>query len=169
MHYPQKYKDESPTTYTKLLINVGATDINGKTTDFSQGHVPNGKLLTTSALGQGITCMSNVGNAIQSNKKGTSYAALQVAGVAALLMTSSTGLHPYVAGSEGAYVQKVYEKIQTLHWQRPEGDTPMLWNGIEGDVIPEITKEDYDSDTRRILGDGSSSENGGSDTKMTGT
>jgi hypothetical protein len=112
--------------------------------------------------------MSNVGDAILNNNQGTSIAAPQVAGVVALRMTSSHELHPYVAGAKGAYMQKVYEKIQKLHWQRPQGDTPMLWNGIEGDVTPETTKEDYGSDTRRILGEGSSSEDGGSDTGVTG-
>ena len=112
--------------------------------------------------------MSHLGNAALPNKQGTSFAAPQVAGVAALLMSSSAGLHPYVPGDPGAYVEKVHEKIRSLHWTRPQGDTEMLWNGIEGDVTAQISKADYDSDTARILGDGSSSPEPGSDTSMTG-
>ncbi|KAJ5570076.1 uncharacterized protein N7459_009506 [Penicillium hispanicum] len=129
----QKPVDSYPAIFAKEdsfkdnLIVVGAVDVLGNPARFSQ----NGPLVDTWAPGTidaktGIECAAKQGVDTTREGKGTSYAAPQVAGLAAYLYS----IDPSLRGSGAA--GKIKARIKSLDYARVGNGPECIWNGEFG-------------------------------------
>ncbi|KAF8863237.1 hypothetical protein BDZ45DRAFT_137634 [Acephala macrosclerotiorum] len=97
----------------------------GVASDFSQS----GTLLSTSSIGENITC-SSFNNGPVTEREGTSYSAAAMTG----LMTYLWGNPEFQAeidgepGQPGNPASRMKSLIRSLHWQRQNGNVPVIWN-----------------------------------------
>ncbi|KAK2016076.1 subtilisin-like protein [Colletotrichum eremochloae] len=104
------------------VITVGAVDVTGKRTDYSQGLPPE---LDTSAVGTTI-CASNNGNA-DVEKSGTSMSTALVSGMIAVLLSQDKYRERLqIPGKVAANVKQL---VRELSYYRSGGDTSVAWNG----------------------------------------
>ncbi|KAL0930143.1 alkaline serine protease Alp1 [Colletotrichum truncatum] len=114
--------------YLPSIIVVGAATLDGRMTSFSQ----RGDLLSTWAVGEDIQCADYESLTGLYTDSGTSYAAPQIAGLAAYLMSNPEFSDEFKKGSVAKNMQ---ELIKT--YSHPRGTTFMhpdiAWNGYYPD------------------------------------
>ncbi|PVH97993.1 hypothetical protein DM02DRAFT_730159 [Periconia macrospinosa] len=109
------------------IINVGAVDDDGNEANFSQ----RGTQLNVHAFGSAVTCRDQHGNQLD-NKYGTSFAAPQVAGLAAyfLSLTPADGAE-YTQFLNGQTAAQMKAKIISMARRTSFGDVPVIRNGAD--------------------------------------
>ncbi|KAI9750268.1 MAG: hypothetical protein M4579_006532 [Chaenotheca gracillima] len=121
--------DTFPATLALVLpiINVGAIDYRGRTSDLSQG----GQLLGISAPGVNIACASSMGWGVRF-RSGTSFAAPMAAGLAAYLLSIPKYDHRLVNGGSLANLpRRMAILMRELGYVRPGGTERSIFNGVK--------------------------------------
>ncbi|ORY09390.1 peptidase S8/S53 domain-containing protein [Clohesyomyces aquaticus] len=129
-----------------VIINIGTVNSDSEEAVFSQ----KGPHLSAHAFGEGITCRGVNGNEI--NNRGTSFAAPQVAGLAAyfLSLTSTDGpeFTQFLAGQIAAQVK---EKMIKMARSIKTGGVPVIYNGAQEDLSCAFNKKRQDGTPHGIL------------------